>query len=202
MNPIFITTGIVAQVITNMGISAIVSSIYTITSTSHSIYDTIKNMSLSSQQKKNNVYHNIKKLDLEATIKIINSMLQEIPKEKIYSKTILLCLESLKEIIIDIEYELFNLNTMIDYNDSLWVLKNFRSCDCSTSLKKLVDYKNILDNRRNLLTDCLQIKYDFKQNDSSMIIVEDLQQSNIILNDCETIVADNYFTNNLHKNFT
>lgn len=195
MNPTIISTGILTHVVTNIGASALIAAISAIISTSQNIYAILNKISLSNSQRKDYVYNHIKKLDLNDTIKIMNSMLEEFSKEKKYSKTILLCLESITNIISEIEFELVKLEGMISYNDTLLVFKKVRSYDCSNILQNLTDCKRILDNRRKLLSECLQLDYDVKEEN---ILKEEVQGSSVTLNKIDTYVADNYFTKNIN----
>lgn len=198
MNPILITTGILAQVITNIGISALVSSITSITHTSENIYNLVNRFSFSKSKEKNKIYNNLKELDLETTIKILNLELNEINKEKVTSKSIILCIESIQKVILDIEKELLNIDKMTNYNESLLVLQKFRSYDCSQSIKILKSYKTILDNRRKLLNETLQnnffLKHNFNIEINDNCIIEERKLLTIIINNDDTAITNNYFT--------
>lgn len=197
MNPILITTGLVTYVITNIGISALVASISSITHTSQNIYDILKKFSFSKSKQKKTVYENLVEFDLETTIRVLNAELKDINKEKISSESVNICIESIKKITTDIESELLNIDRMTNYNESLWIMKNIRSYDCEESINKLKKYKSILDNRRKLLNEALQniyyIKQNFDINTDKNLIIEERKLSNIQLNNNEMTLTENYF---------
>lgn len=197
MNPIVIKTGlgIISHVVTNIGISALIASISSISRTSQNVYDLIKGFSLSDSEQKVKIRTTLTELDLEATIKVLNEILKKINEKEISSKDILISIQNIKDIILNIESELTLLHNMTDYNESLWLLKKFRAYDCEKSIKTLRLYKSVLDNRRKLLTETLQINYYMNNNNhGNDIIIEKQETSNIKLNETEMTITDNYFT--------
>jgi len=160
------TSGFAGKIITTIGINAVCASITTITSAARNIYDVIGGISKSKTPGQKNVVDLLEKLDLEETVKIVDSMLKEISREKISSKTLMLCLDVLTDILKKIEAELQNIDKMLRYNGSLWVLSTFRSYDCSSNMAKIEEYKNVLDSRLKRFIDLLQIKEEFKQENS------------------------------------
>ena len=158
----FITTlGVAGKIITTMGINAVCVSRTTIASTAINIYDIIGGISRSKTPGRANVVDLITRIDLEETVKIVDSMVKEIAREKINLKTLILCLDALTDILKKIECELQNIDTMLRYNGSLWILTSFRSYDCSTNMTKLEEHKNILDARLKRFIELSQIKCEF-----------------------------------------
>jgi hypothetical protein len=148
------------HIITTLGFNAILSSITTMTNTTKNIYNLINSIKFID---KTNILKDIHDMDIENTVVIIENMLQEIPKEKICSKTISLCLESINEIVEDIEKDFEIIKSNIEYNNSLWYLKNYRSRDNLKNIENLKINKKILDYRLKLLFELLQITFDIKQ---------------------------------------
>ena len=93
----------------------------------------------------------IKEIDLISTIKIIQKFINEIEINENTSQTINLCIAELHDILKEIETEFNNIETKITYNNSLYLLKNIRSCKFTNTIKRLATYKKILDNRIDLL---------------------------------------------------
>src|SRR5579872_4302587 len=69
--------------------------------------------------------------DIDITIKIITSLIEEFTKEhnieKLQSPTIKICFDSIEEILKNMKTEKKKLEDSYEYNKSLWVLVYFRS---------------------------------------------------------------------------
>lgn len=161
------TAGFAKKIITTIGINAVCSSITTISSASKNIFDIIGGISKTKTPAQADLHDLITRLDMEESIKITESVLKEISRDKITSKTLLLCLDSLSDIIKKIECELHNIDKMMRYNRSLWIFNTFRSYDCSSNMKKLEEHKDILDMRLKRFVDLLNIKGEFKHSDTT-----------------------------------
>lgn len=129
--------------------------------TTRSVYDVVRDISKfsTSVPGQKNVVEVITKLDIELKVKIIESLLKEIPKEKANSETIKICVEALKDVIDKIEKELKNINTMLTYNNSLWVFKGMRSYNCEPALNQLAIFESTLNERKKLLFEVIQLKF-------------------------------------------
>lgn len=184
MYPLIVSSGYVA---TKIGMSAIISTITTIKHTTSSIYDIMSSIPTFETPSTEKVTEHLRELDLEITIKVIEEMLHEIPKEKIHSKAVQICLNSLKQIVNQIETKLIKLRDVLKYNESLWILKSFRANDCKQTLNDLTKCKHVLDNRRKLLFELLQIKFDLKSEDIEM------ESHNVVIHDKNTVVSPEYF---------
>lgn len=145
------------KLITYMSMGAMTLSISSIISTAKSIFDILGG--LSSVAKPPNVNNCLIKLDLEVNIDIVQEMLKELKPTN--SKAVYMSIDSLKNILMKIEYELFNLEKLLKYNNSLYVIRNLRSYDLIDQVNNLSDYKNIMDCRLRLLFDLLVIKDNF-----------------------------------------
>jgi len=171
---IITTTGFASKIITTIGINAVCSSITTITSAARSIGEVINGISRSSTPDKKNVIDLLNRLDLEETIKVVDSMLKEISRDNLESNTLQLCLDSLIDILKKIEFELKRIDYMLKYNSNIWILSSFRSHDCTSNMKKIEEYKNILDVRLKRFVNMLKIKEEFSKNETKSTVKEDL----------------------------
>jgi hypothetical protein len=160
MEPLLMTSTFAGKIITNIGIGAICVSISTITSTAKGIYDIFGGISRSRAPGQINVTELVNKLDLITTVKIVESILKELPKDKITSRSLLFSLDSLSNITKKIEYEFYEINEILKYNDSLWIFTSYRSNSCHTNMNKLEDYNKILRYRFKSLIYLLKIKHE------------------------------------------
>lgn len=190
MKQIIIKTGlgIILYAMTNIGLTTIISTLSLINKTSQSIYDLIKSLN---DKQDNNINKILIELDLENTIKVINEILINLESVNISSKNILSNIQNIKDIILKIENELLLLHNMVDYNNSIWILKKYRSYDCQNILDNLKLYKSILDNRKKLLTEVLQINNFINNNINNNI--KNNNKDNLNLNNNEINITDNYF---------
>jgi len=147
------------KLITYIGMGAMTVSISSITYTAKSILDVINGIS---SLKGTNINANLSKFDLTNKIQIIQSLLEEI--KHIESNAIDLALLSIKDILINIEYELFKINSKAKYNSSLYIFYYLRSYDFVDQLDKIEKYSIILDSRLNLLFNLIKIKENLKNN--------------------------------------
>lgn len=191
MKQIIIKTGlgIILYAMTNIGLTTIISTLSLINKTSQSIYDLIKSLN---DKQDNNINKILIELDLENTIKVINEILINLESVNISSKNILSNIQNIKDIILKIENELLLLHNMVDYNNSIWILKKYRSYDCQNILDNLKLYKSILDNRKKLLTEVLQIN-NFINNNINNNNIKNNNKDNLNLNNNEINITDNYF---------
>lgn len=174
---------IINKVIVDVGISTVYSTVSNMISTSKNIYNIISGINSTTST---SCAMKIKSLDIEMKIRIIENMLNEISINKLNSKTITLSLESLNNIISEIEKELKLIHTKTKYNNSLWLFKSLRMHDYDENIIKIKDYKHILDNRLEIFFKLLLIKNELEINNEI-----NTNKSNIITNDT---ITENYFT--------
>jgi len=100
--------------------------------------------------------------DIDITIKIITSLIEEFTKEhnieKLQSPTIKICFDSIEEILKNMKTEKKKLEDSYEYNKSLWVLVYFRSLDVTISIDSIKKNSILLDKRLKTLIEILQIK--------------------------------------------
>jgi hypothetical protein len=160
-------TYIITKLISEIGISALIGTATSLSNTSSSIYTILYKITNYSGPGKTHIINTIFELDMENSIRIIDSLLKEIPKDKINSLPVIQSIDSLNDIIKTISEELKVIYQRLHYNESLWVASSLRSFDCTKNLNRLKIYNNILEKRRKILFDILQIKHEISENTSS-----------------------------------
>lgn len=142
--------------------STVINSISTL---SLNIYTLTTNIKLSK-----NIYHmDIKeilmKTDLGATIKLLQTIIIDIPLYYNDNESVIIALKNMQEIISYIEKSLININSKIEYNNSIYLMKNFRSHDFKNEIKELEIYISILEKRRDNLFKTLELFKNTIKND-------------------------------------
>ena len=111
-------------IIGSIGISPIINSITTI---STSIFTILKNIKLSKNNQED-VMAVLNKTDIEATVTLLQNIISDIsclPYTEYFgnNKFIIIALNNVKESIADIELELIDLKKKINYNSSLYIME-------------------------------------------------------------------------------
>ena len=135
-------------------ISTVINSISTM---SMNIYSLSTNIKLSK-----NIYHKdvrdiLIKTDLAATIKLLQNIIIDIPQYYDDNSSVIIALKNVQEIIIEIEKELRMINQKMQYNNNIYLMKNFRSYDFKNELSSLETYINVLEKRRDNLFKTLDL---------------------------------------------
>jgi hypothetical protein len=160
---------VAGRILTEIGFATILGTVSAMTGTASSIYNLLYGITKYSGPGKSKIINTLIKLDIETTVRLVDSLLKEIPKDKMGSVTIKQSIESLHEIIASIEKELSVIFSRLNYNEKIW-LKYWRSYDCSNNLDRLNTYKSILDNRLKIFFDLLNIKHELKLNEQEFTI--------------------------------
>lgn len=152
-------------VIGALSLGTVTSVINSISSLSLNIYTLTTNIKLSK-----NIYHqDIKEMlirsDLNATIKLLQSIIIDIPSYCNDNNSVIIALKNMQEIIADIEKSLREIHNKIEYNNSIYFIKNFRSYDFKNELKELEICVNILEKRRDNLFKTLELFKNTAKND-------------------------------------
>lgn len=104
----------------------------------------------------NSVIAELNKMDIEATIRIVELLIKDIDKTGI-NVTILKCIEYIKDIIDEIYREIDKIYAKVKYNKSLWFLNSVRSYDCNQHLQNVSANEKKLRNRLDLLLNIFTI---------------------------------------------
>lgn len=151
---------IAGKIISEIGIGALIGTLSAFTSTSSNIYNLLYSITKYTGPNKVYIINTIFKLDIENTIKVTESLLQEISKNNINSMPVLQSIDSIHSIIKTISKELKIIYEKLKYNESLWLASYWRAYDCTSNLERLKTYSEILDKRKRILFEVLQIKHD------------------------------------------
>jgi hypothetical protein len=135
-------------------ISSVINSISTM---SMNIYSLSTNIKLSK-----NIYHKdvrdiLIKTDLAATIKLLQNIIIDIPQYYDDNSSVIIALKNVQEINIEIEKELRMINQKMQYNNNIYLMKNFRSYDFKNELSSLETYISVLEKRRDNLFKTLDL---------------------------------------------
>ncbi len=96
--------------------------------------------------------------DVETKILILENVINELNINNNTSKSIVECINKLHEILTKIENELPLIHDKIIWNESLYILKSFRSYTFTEDVKSVNKYLKILEIRKKLLLDTIKIK--------------------------------------------
>ena len=144
--------------------SSIVSSI---TSLSSNIFTLVSYIRLTKNNNYNDIIKIINNTDIEATIKLLQTIITEIPVYYNSSLSVVTALKNVQEIIGLIEDELKEIHKKITYNTQLYFMSNWRSYDCKDNLDSIEIKVNILDRRRDNLFKILEVfKNNFQHNEN------------------------------------
>ena len=108
----------------------------------------------------------LKRIDIEMRLKIIEAFLSDIKQED--EKIIILCIESLQEIINEIHVIINKIYDKIRYNQSLYLFKSFRTVDCKKYTQRLEVLSTVLDKRFDITRDLLKL-YNIRINKDNNI---------------------------------
>lgn len=126
----------------------VVETLYGASSSAQNIGNIINN--IYNYSNNSNIIHTLKKLDIEASVRILELMLKELNVTN-NTKTLETSINLLKKIIIDIENQLAIVYEQMVFNKSLTYFSWARSYSFTTSISKLEELKNQLDNRTRML---------------------------------------------------
>lgn len=135
-------------------ISSVINSISTM---SMNIYSLSTNIKLSKNIYHKDVRDKLIKTDLAATIKLLQNIIIDIPQYYDDNSSVIIALKNVQEIIIEIEKELRMINQKMQYNNNIYLMKNFRSYDFKNELSSLETYINVLEKRRDNLFKTLDL---------------------------------------------
>jgi len=142
-------------VLKTIGLDLTLKCISTLTVSTQSVYNLLSNIKSSVHTK--DLTNVLKEMDLENDILILESIFKEIDLENHHTKTLALCLESLKVCVSEIENKLSEVNNRIIYNQSLWIASSMRSYVFDDIINSLKLLKLNLDNRKKTLFEVIKI---------------------------------------------
>jgi hypothetical protein len=154
------------SVIGAIGITAATTVINSITTLSSNVFTLMGYIKLSPQILQSDIMRVLNKSDIETTIRLLQSIISEIPHYYNDSTSVVIALKNVQEIIASIEEELKDIHNKIVYNSNLYLMSNLRSFDFKQNLDSIEVKCAVLDRRRDNLFKTLEVFKNFnKEND-------------------------------------
>lgn len=147
-----VATAKVATVVNEVGLGLIIRTLTTATS---NIIILSQKLTSYDQPYTKDVVVELKKLDLECNISIMDALVEE-HKEKDLPQSIQISLQSVSEILKLMHEELTQIHGMIEYHNTLW-WNTWRVLDCTKNIDKMKGHKILFNERYRLLLDLLKI---------------------------------------------
>jgi len=153
--------GLVQTVILSSQTLSMVSTLTTdiligsITATTGSIFSLLKTITASSQTGIREYVSQIKNIDLEFTITILDQLVKE-QEGKILQESVKKALFGVSDILTNIHDELKVFHDSIGYHNTKY-FSGWRSFSCMSSIDVIKQYNEILRNRYNMLFELLKI---------------------------------------------
>lgn len=149
------------SVIGAIGITAATTIINSITTLSSNVFTLMGYIKLSPHILQSDIMKVLNKSDIETTIRLLQSIISEIPQYYNNSTSVVIALKNVQEIIANIEEELKDIHNKIIYNEKLYVMSNLRSYDFKSNLESIEVKVSILDRRRENLFKTLEVFKNF-----------------------------------------
>jgi len=144
------------SLIGGLGNISINSIICTVSLTSNSICKTLDYISRSDNLYIKDFSTKLEEIDLKFHVSIIEELVTELANKNIKSPTIKKSIVGVNNILNKIHNELSNMEKNIEYHNSKY-FNTWRSFECECTIDNLINYKNILDTRYNILVDLLKL---------------------------------------------
>ena len=149
------------SVIGAIGITAATTVINSITTLSSNVFTLMGYIKLSPHILQSDIIKILNKSDIETTIRLLQSIISEIPQYYNNSTSVVIALKNVQEIIANIEEELKDIHNKILYNEKLYIMSNIRSYDFKSNLESIEVKVAILDRRRDNLFKTLEVFKNF-----------------------------------------
>jgi len=170
-----------------LSLGTISTMINSISSLSMNIYSLSGSIKLSKNTFHADIISLLIRTDLESTIKLLDSIITEIPHFYNSSMSILISLKNVQEIIIQIELILKQIHEKMNYNNNIYLLKNLRSYSFSDELKNLQILIEVLEKRKDNLFKTLEVfKHCERKNkisDNCLLLHSNLQSDTVVVNE-------------------
>ncbi len=144
-------------IIGTIGVVTLGSIVYSISTVSSSIVTLVGYIKINSVNDQYDISKIISKADIEATIKLLHTIIMEIPEHCTKKLTVVMALQNVQEIIESIEQELAEIHKKIVYNNSLYLLSSWRSYDYRKNVESIETKVSILEKRKENLFRTLQV---------------------------------------------
>jgi len=153
-------------VISTIGMVTATSIVNSITTLSSNIFILVGHIKLTKDIHHNDIIKILNKTDIEATIKLLHTVIIEIPEYYNNCYSVVIALKDVQDIISSIEDELKEIQNKIHYNSQIYFMTNWRSYDCKDNLDSIEIKVAVLDRRRDSLFKILDVfkNIDIKNN--------------------------------------
>jgi hypothetical protein len=153
-------------VVGTIGMVTATSVVNSITTLSSNIFSLVGHIKLTKDIHYNDIIKILNKTDIEATIKLLHTVIVEIPEYYNNCYSVVIALKDVQDIISFIEDELKEIQNKIRYNSQIYFMANWRSYDCKDNLDSIETKVAILDRRRDNLFKILDVfkNIDIKNN--------------------------------------
>lgn len=121
---------------------------------------------------KSELIHLLKRTDIEVTVVILECIVTELDVDENTPNSVINGLKSLHEVLSWIENELTIIKERVEYNRSLYFLKHWRSYGFTSNIKHIEDFMGILENRKKLLFETIEISNSLKKGHINKSILE------------------------------
>lgn len=146
------------HIIVNLGFSAIIGSLRTISETSMNIQTIIRRFD--SKTSNQQILQVLLESDIEATLEVIEQLFKHIKIDTIDSRPIHIVIRHIQDIIQQLEQELITIHEKDTWNRQLWVFYYIRAYNFNQHITRIQLLKRILDKRLDMLIKVLQIRHD------------------------------------------
>lgn len=153
-------------VVGTIGMVTATSVVNSITTLSSNIFSLVGHIKLTKDIHYNDIIKILNKTDIEATIKLLHTVIVEIPEYYNNCYSVVIALKDVQDIISSIEDELKEIQNKVRYNSQIYFMANWRSYDCKDNLDSIETKVAILDRRRDNLFKILDVfkNIDIKNN--------------------------------------
>ncbi len=144
-------------IIGTIGVVTLSSLVNSISTVSSSVVTLVGYIKINSANKKYDISEILASTDIEATIKLLHTIIMEIPEHCTKKLTVLMALQNVQQIIESIERELTEIHEKIVYNNSLYLFSSWRSHDYTKNIESIQSKVAILEKRKENLFRSLQV---------------------------------------------
>jgi len=139
----------------------------TITYSASNIYSILTK--LTRLREKNDITEYLMQSDLEKTLIVIDTLIKSMVNKKL-SSPIRVAIQNLTDILAITEKELNDIHEKLEYNESLYVLRSWRSYDCTLNLDRIKQYAQLLDKRLDLVIKLFSINDNISDIDNNLYL--------------------------------
>jgi len=165
-----------------VGITTVSSVINSIGIITYNIYNLIGTIRVSKNTYHKEIINILVKTDIEHNIRLVQSILKELPLYYNTSNSTMIILKDIKDIMKKIENQLIDIHNKIIYNSSIVLLSNWRSYNFKEHLDELTILIEVFERRKDNLFKLISIfkssKIDITEN-SKLLAIEDLHKTEI-----------------------